>query len=59
MLSKSLFIKITVLLILFFFVDNVFLCKKSIKQPIQYFNVKKVRMENKVEPRLYLSFQCG
>ena len=38
------------------FSQKMYFCTKSIKRPMQYFNVKRVRRENNVEPRLYLSF---
>ena len=39
---------------LVFFAENVF-CTKKVKQSMQYFNVQRVKGENKVELRLYLS----
>ena len=46
MTSKSLALKNTELLILFFFAQSVFFTKKK----MQYFNVKRLRWCNKVEP---------
>ena len=53
--SKWLVLKNTVLSVLFFS-QKMYFCTKNINQPMQHCNVKKVRRENKVKPRLYLSF---
>ena len=39
----------------FLFARKLFLSKTSIKQLVQYFNLKRVKREIKVQPRLYLS----